>query len=132
MNRTITATHSHAGSKHPAFAWPQSVVVDVNSFNDEFGIRRQGATARFRGAGLEGNTAPEGYTPVFTPPRRRLRMRTETIVALFGGIVAALLITWSSWLISTHRKDAANGAATSGTHREQRLFDEALESKTSR
>jgi hypothetical protein len=121
MNRTITATHPQVRLNQPAFTRQQSVVVDVPSLSDEFGVTRQVSTVRFRGAGLEADAAPVSYSPVFTPRRERVRMHREMMVALSGGIVAALLIACSFWLVITHSK---GGAAASGNPREQRLFEQ--------
>jgi hypothetical protein len=106
--------------------------VDANSLSDEFRISRQRATAQFRGAGIEKDAALVGFTPVFTPPRRRLRMHTETIVAFFCSIVAALLIACSFWLIITHSHGAGSGAAVPAIKSERRLFDRDIETKMSR
>lgn len=129
MNRSITATSSHVRLDHP-FTRHQSIVVDVPSLYDQFGISKKVSTSRFRGAGLEDDVVPVSYVPVFTPPRMRVRMRTESIFAIFGGIVAAGLIIGSAWIMIKHKKNAVKVVPSAGTHHEMRLFNEDSETTT--
>jgi ferric-dicitrate binding protein FerR (iron transport regulator) len=129
MNRTLTAAHSQVRFNRPAFTTHESAVASASALNDEVETTKQVSTVRFRGAGLEADAAPVSHSPVFTPRREHVRMHRETMVALSGGIMAALLIICSFWLMITYSK---SGAAAPGNQREQRLFDQDPKTKMPR